>query len=61
MESVTLEFLKLLHFIFLIISSIVAEFYSPIQSISKDIAIFFNLLIFTLFKTWRQFNQNKKS
>ena len=51
MESVTLEFLKLLHFIFLIISSIVAEFHSPIQSISKDIAIFFNLLILTLFKT----------
>ena len=36
---------------FLTISSIVAEFHSPIQIISENIAIFFNLFIFTLFKT----------
>ena len=54
------ELLKLLHLIFLTISGIVAEFHSTVQSISENIAIFFNLFIFTLFKTSRQFNQNEK-
>ena len=54
------ELLKLLHLIFLIISNIVSEFHSPIQSISENIGTFFNLFIFTLFKTWLQFNQNEK-
>ena len=42
------------------ISSIVAEFHSQVQIISENIATFFNLFIFTLFKAWRQFIQNEK-
>ena len=38
------ELLKLLHLIFLTVSSIIGEFHSPVQSISENIAIFFNLL-----------------
>ena len=30
------------------------------QSFSENVAIFFILFIFTLFKTWRQLNQNEK-
>ena len=44
-----LELLKLLHLIFLTISSIVAEFHSQVQRISENIATFFNLFVFTLF------------
>ena len=60
MERVNSELLKLLHLIFLTISSIVAEFHSQVQRISENIATFFNLTIFTLFKIWRQFIQNQK-
>ena len=60
LENVNSELLKLLHIIFLTISSIAAEIHSPVQGISENIAIFFNLFIITLFKTWRQFNQNEK-
>ena len=51
LENVNSELLKLLHIIFLTISSIAAEIHSPVQGISENIAIFFNLFIITLFKT----------
>ena len=60
LENVNSELLKLLHIIFLTISSIAAKIHSPAQGISENIAIFFNLFIITLFKTSRQFNQNEK-
>ena len=51
MERESSELLKPLHLIFLTISTIVAEFHSQVQRISENIATFFNLFTFTLFKT----------